>query len=111
LNNFPEAIKKLPEADIPLKGVNAYLAQCSESQILFMEVDEDVELPAHSHKAQWGIVLKGKIFLNINGEEKTYTQGENYYIPENTIHSGKIYAGYADITYFDEKARYNTKPE
>lgn len=109
MNNFPEAIKKLPEADIPLKGVNAYLAQCSKSQILFMEFDEDVDLPEHSHKAQWGIVLKGKIFLNINGKEKTYTQGENYYIPENTIHSGKIYAGYADITYFDEKERYKIK--
>ncbi len=106
MNQFPEVIEKLPKADINLNGANAYLAQCTESQILFMSFDEDVELPVHSHKAQWGIVLDGKILLNINGVEKIYTKGDNYYIPEKVAHSGKIYAGYKDITYFDDKSRY-----
>ncbi|MBU2700109.1 hypothetical protein Ga0466249_001201 [Sporomusaceae bacterium BoRhaA] len=42
---FPEPILKLPEADIPLNGIKAYLSQGDNHQILFMEFNEDVELP------------------------------------------------------------------
>lgn len=106
---FPEAILNLPEADIPLEGCYAYLAQGDNHQILFMKFDRDVELSEHSHKAQWGIVLEGKITLVINDVEKTYSKGDRYYIPADIKHWGKIYAGYADITFFDEKNRYKLK--
>lgn len=106
---FPEAILDLPQADIPLRGCRAHLAQGDNHQILFMEFEEDVELSEHSHAAQWGMVLEGKITLNINGIENTYTKGDKYYIPADVKHSGKIYAGYADITFFDEKSRYKIK--
>ena len=105
-NVFPEPIRNLPEADIPLKGVKAYLSQSENHQIIFMEFDEDVELLEHSHAAQVGIVLEGKIDLVIDGIKRTYTKGDRYYIPEGVIHSGRIYAGYADITFFDEPDRY-----
>lgn len=108
-NVFPEAISKLPEADIPIKGCIAYLSQGENCQTLFMGFDEDVELAEHSHSAQWGIVLEGKITLVINGIENTYTKGDRYYIPSGIKHSGKIYAGYTDITFFDEKNRYKQK--
>ena len=106
---FPDVILKLPEVFIPIKGAKGYLNQGENNQILFMEFKEDIDLPEHSHKAQWGIVLKGKITLNFNGIEKTYTKGDRYLIPEGMKHYGKIYAGYADITFFDEKARYKTR--
>lgn len=109
MDTFPEAIKKLPKADIPMKGCLAYLSQGEDSQTLFMEFEEDIEIKEHSHAAQWGIVLEGKITLNINNIEKTYTKGDRYYIPANVSHFGKIYAGYADITFFDDKERYKTK--
>ncbi|MHC4536935.1 MAG: hypothetical protein ACYS6K_23555 [Planctomycetota bacterium] len=54
---FPEPIKSLSEADIPLRGIKAYLSQAENHQILFMEFSEDVEVPEHSHEAQWGVVL------------------------------------------------------
>ena len=60
---FPEPIKNLPEADIPLAGVKAYLSQSEEHQIIFMEFSEDAKLPEHSHSSQVGIVLAGKIDL------------------------------------------------
>ena len=106
---FPEPIRNLPEADIPLKGVRAYLSQSENHQIIFMEFREDVELPEHSHAAQVGIVLEGKIDLVIGGEKRTYIKGERYYIPEGVTHSGKIHAGYADITFFNEPSRYRIK--
>lgn len=108
-NIFPEVILNLPEADIPINGVKAYLHQAENSQILFMKFENDVELTPHSHQAQWGIVLEGKITLNIDNVEKTYTKGDRYYIPVGVQHSGKIHAGYADITFFGERDRYKVK--
>ena len=106
---FPDPIKNLPEADIPLEGITAYLSQSDTHQIIFMEFAKDVELPEHSHAAQIGIVLEGKIELTIGGKKETYTKGDRYYIPEGVLHSGKIYAGYADITFFNEPNRYSAK--
>ena len=56
---FPEPIRNLPEADIPIEGISAYLSQSETHQIIFMEFEKDVELPEHSHAAQIGIVLEG----------------------------------------------------
>lgn len=106
---FPEPIVRLPEADIPIKGVKAYLSQAENHQIIFMEFAEDVDLPEHEHESQWGIVLEGKIDLVINGVKNTYVKGDRYFIPKGERHSGKIYAGYVDITYFDQKNRFRIK--
>ena len=106
---FPEPIRNLPEADIPLDGIKAYLSQAENHQILFMEFSEDVELPEHSHEVQWGVVLEGKLDLIIDGAKRTYSKGERYFIPKDTKHSGRIYAGYVDITFFNEEHRYKAK--
>jgi quercetin dioxygenase-like cupin family protein len=106
---FPGPIKNLPEADIPLDGVTAYLSQSDTHQILFMEFEKDVDLPEHSHAAQVGIVLEGKVELVIGGEKRCFTKGDRYYIPEGVKHLGKIHAGYADITFFNEPNRYSPK--
>jgi quercetin dioxygenase-like cupin family protein len=107
--NFPNPVLNLPEADIPIKGVKAYLSQAENHQIIFMEFSEDVDLPEHSHESQWGIVLEGKIDLVINGIRHSYSKGDRYFIPKGVRHSGKIYGGYADMTYFDQKDRYGIK--
>lgn len=106
---FPEPIRHLPEADVPLKGIKAYLSQSDSHQIIFMEFQKDVDLPEHSHAAQFAVVLEGQVELTIEGERKLYTKGDRYYIPEGMRHSGKIYAGYAEITFFNEPARYARK--
>ncbi|MDM8525201.1 cupin domain-containing protein [Desulfococcaceae bacterium HSG8] len=108
-NVFPEPIRKLPEADIPLKGIRAYLSQSENHQVIFMEFQEDTDLPEHSHAAQVGFVIEGRIDLIINGRKQSYTKGDQYYIPAGVKHSGKIYSGYADITFFDEPGRYDKK--
>jgi len=106
---FPEPIKILPEADIPFHGIKAYLSQAENHQIIFMEFCEDVELPEHSHASQWGIVLEGKLDLNFDGVTQTYSKGDRYFIPEGTKHSAKVYAGYADMTFFNQPDRYKAK--
>lgn len=106
---FPEPIRNLPEADIPLDGITAYLSQSNSHQILFMHFEKDTDLPEHSHAAQIGIVLEGNIELIIDGIKHHFTKGDRYYIPDGMKHSGKIYAGYADITFFNDPNRYARK--
>ena len=106
---FPIPIRNLPEADIPLDGLTAYLSQSDTHQILFMEFEKNVDLPEHSHADQVGIVLEGKIDLVIDGERHRFTKGDRYHIPEGVKHSAKIYAGYSDITFFNEPNRYSVK--
>lgn len=106
---FPTPITALPEADIPIAGIQAFMSQGANNQIIFMQFDEDVELHEHSHAAQWGIVLEGRIDLAIDGVFRSYLKGDRFYIPEGVTHFGKIYAGYADMTFFDQANRYNPK--
>lgn len=106
---FPDPIRNLPPADIPIAGLKAFLSQGTDHQIIFMEFSEDVELPEHCHEAQWGIVLEGRIALTIDGENQVFAKGDRYYIPPGIKHSGHIYAGYADITFFGQKSRYKVK--
>ncbi|TFH58736.1 MAG: cupin domain-containing protein [Candidatus Zixiibacteriota bacterium] len=106
---FPKPITSLPQADIPIEGVTAYLSQAETHQIVFMEFAKDVHLPEHSHATQVGFVLEGKIEMVIGGEKKTFVKGDRYYIPDGVSHSARIFAGYADITFFNEPGRYRRK--
>ena len=108
-NLFPEPITKLPEVDMPFSNYEAYLSQGENHQIIFMQFNEDMDLPEHSHESQWGIVLEGKIDLTIDGVKNTYGKGDRYFIGKDVKHSGKIYAGYADMTFFNQRDRYGTK--
>ena len=103
---FPDPILNLPEADIPLDGVKAYLSQAVDHQVIFMQFDKDVDLPEHAHDAQVGFVLSGRIQMTVEGITKEYRTGDIYYIPKGAKHSGKIHAGYADITFSGEPDRY-----
>ena len=106
---FPGPILLLPEADVPLKGVRAFLSQAKDHQILFMQFAEDVDLPEHSHADQVGFVLEGRIDLTYDGRNHTFVKGDRYHIESGKPHSGKIYAGYADTTFFNQADRYKAK--
>ncbi len=108
---FAEPIVRLPRADISLAGCTAYLLQGPLQQVLFMEFSEDVDLPEHSHAGQAGFVIEGRIDLVIDGRPGTFSKGDRYYIPPGVKHSGRIHAGYADITYFDQPDRYGVGPQ
>jgi len=40
---FPDIIRELPEADIPIDGIHSYLFQGVDHQIIFMHFEHDVE--------------------------------------------------------------------
>ena len=106
---FPKPIISLPEADVPLEGVKAYLSQSENHQIIFMEFKKDVSVPEHSHEAQWGIILEGKIDLIVEDKFNAYSKGDRYFIAKGVKHSAVIYAGYCDVTFFNQKDRYMPK--
>ena len=106
---FPEIIRKLPKANIPIEGLDSFLFQGDYQQILFMEFENNVEISEHSHEAQWGVVLEGEIELKIEGKLLVLKKGDAYFIPAGANHSAKIKAGYKDITLFNQKDRYQAQ--
>jgi quercetin dioxygenase-like cupin family protein len=103
---FQAYIADLPQADIPVEGVKGYISQAQDHQIVFMEFDRDCDIPPHSHGEQWGTVIRGEIHLTIAGKEHQLRAGDTYYIPAQVEHSAKIFAGYADVSYFGERDRW-----
>jgi quercetin dioxygenase-like cupin family protein len=102
-------ISSHPEADIPIEGLKSRLVQAGEQQFVFMEFEKDVEIPPHSHNAQWGVVLDGEMEITINGVMHHLKKGDTYSIEKDEVHSAKIKAGYKDMTLFDKADRYKAK--
>ena len=108
---FPNIITGLPQAEIPIDGLTAYLLQGVNHQVVLMSFENDIIVPEHTHEAQWGVVLAGEIELTINNEKRIYKKGDTYIIQKNVPHSANIKAGYKDLTIFNQKDRYKTKSE
>jgi hypothetical protein len=49
------------------------------------------------------------IDLTIDGLKRAYSKGDSVFIPKGVKHFKKIYAGYADVSFFDQKNRYSIK--
>lgn len=106
---FPDIITNPPKADIPIEGLNAYLFQGENQQIVFICFEKDAEIQEHSHEAQWGVILDGESELTIDGRKYLFKKGDTYFIPKGVKHSAKIKRGYKDITLFNQKDRYEVK--
>ncbi len=107
--DYPDLINNHPEAKIPFEGVSSRLVQAGDQQFIFMEFSKDVEIPPHSHNAQWGVVLKGEMEITINGKTRILRKGDSYSIDKDIVHSAKIKKGYKDLTLFDQSDRYKIK--
>ncbi len=108
---YPEMIKSLPEIDIALDGVRGWLMQDGTISAVFFELEPIGKIPDHSHCAQWGMVLEGKMKFTIDGETKIYTRGDRYYIPEGIIHSAEFITKCYVIDFFADPNRYKKKKE
>jgi quercetin dioxygenase-like cupin family protein len=108
---FPEIITRLPEADLPFPSsvVRTSVIQSENGELVFFDILKDVEIPPHSHKAQWGTVLEGQVEMTIDGKTQTYRPGDSYFIPSGVVHGGKATAGTKVIDFFEEKERYKLK--
>lgn len=108
-NPYPEMITNLPQADIPFEGVKGWIMQDENISAVFFELNPIGKVPDHSHCAQWGMVLEGKMKLTINGEISTYTKGDRYFIPEGIVHSAEFLTKCYVIDFFADPDRYKKK--
>ncbi len=106
---YPDFIKSLPQADLPVQGAAGWLLNGNNGQVLFLQTDETTLVPDHSHGDQWGIVIEGEMELTIGGKTDTYHQGDSYFIPAGTVHKATLYKGFRALDFFADKERYKTK--
>jgi quercetin dioxygenase-like cupin family protein len=103
---FPEFVRRLPAADIPVKGLESHLVQGDHFQIVFMFFELDTDIPAHSHAEQWEIVLEGMVDVTIENETIRYQKGDRMHIPAGVVHSAFVHAGFCSMAFFDQPDRY-----
>jgi quercetin dioxygenase-like cupin family protein len=106
---FPEFIRALPAPESPLEGLRAWLLGNERALAMFYELPDGVEVPEHTHGAQWGVVLEGTVEFTIGGETKTYGRGDTYYVPASVAHSAVISSGYVGIDVFADADRYRAR--
>ena len=106
---YPDMIRNLPEIDIPIKGIRGWLLQGNAIQVVFFDIEAYAEVPPHSHCAQWGFVVEGKMRLNIGGKSKVYVKGDWYFIPEGVEHSATFLSKVNVIDIFNDPERYKSK--
>jgi quercetin dioxygenase-like cupin family protein len=106
---FPQPILDLSEINISFDGVKGYVVQGEKEQVVFMEFENDVIVPEHSHESQWEIVLEGKVDYFENGIKHSYKKGDRFFVQKGKKHSAIVYAGYSCIMFFNQKDRYEKK--
>jgi len=107
---FPRFITDLPEADIQFKGVQAWISQGDNNQVVFFDIAASGEVTEHYHETpQWGVVVEGEMELTIDGETKVYREDDEYYIPVRANNSARFRSRCRTIDLFCEKDRYKPK--
>ncbi len=106
---YPQMLRDLPEIDIPIEGIRGWVLQSEDKQVVFFDIDPVGKMPDHSHCAQWGIMLDGKMKLTIGNDTKIYQKGDRYYIPESIVHSAEFLTKVFVIDVFDDPNRYQIK--
>lgn len=106
--HFPDFIMSLPALDLPFpeEVAQSRAIRSDEGLCVFFTFLQDMELPAHSHGAQWGSVVEGEIEFTIGGETRIYGPGDSYSIPAGIEHGALIKAGTRVIDVFAEPDRY-----
>jgi len=100
----------LPEAITQVKGIKAWVLQSAAHQLVFFEMEPHAQVPVHSQSSpQWGIMLKGKMRLTIDGKTHFIRKGDEYVIPAKAKHHATFPSKSRVIDFFSEKARCNTK--
>ncbi|SHK92506.1 Cupin domain-containing protein [Roseovarius marisflavi] len=109
--SFPDFIMGFPSLDLPFSEdvVQSRAIRSDDGLCVFFTFLQDMELPPHSHGAQWGTVVEGEIEFTIGGETRIYGPGDSYSIPTDVVHGAMIKAGTRVIDVFSEPDRYPIK--
>lgn len=105
---FPDFIKALPSLDAPFPEdvIQSHAVRSDDALVVYFTVHKDIELPEHSHGAQWGTLIHGALEITIDGITRNYAPGDSWNIPAGSPHSAKIKAGSLIMDVFEEADRY-----
>ena len=106
---FPAWIGDLPKVDTPFEGLEGRLLSGPHGQTVFFLATRDLDVPPHSHGAQYGVVVAGRVELRVGGEERVLGPGDTYGIAEGEEHAARVGSGTALVEVFQEPDRYGTK--
>jgi hypothetical protein len=107
---FPDFVRSLPQIDLPLPGVTGWLVQGQDTQVVFVEFLETVEVPSHTHEDQWELPVSGKVELRREGcPAEVWTAGHPFFVPAGQVHGATVYAGYRAVITFGAPDRYHVK--
>ena len=106
---FPDIITSFPEADIPLEGLTAWLAQGTDFQVVFLTFEKETHVPEHTHDEQWEIVLEGMVDVTMNGKISRYQKGDRFFVSAGVPHSALVHEGFCSIAIFFQPDRYSMK--
>ncbi len=106
---YADFIQALPQADLPLAGASANLLSGAQAQMVFFELPAGASVPPHSHGAQWGLVVQGRVEMTMAGETRVYAPGECYFIGDGVEHSARVLEDCWAIDVFADPARYRAK--
>jgi quercetin dioxygenase-like cupin family protein len=107
--SFPPLITNLPEADLPIKGVRAWMLKSDQGLVVFFDFEAGVEVPEHQHGDQWGIVVEGEMSLTVEGETRLCRKGDSYWIPAGTPHAAYFHKPSKLIDLFADVGRYRPR--
>lgn len=106
---LPDFILGFPSLDLPFAAdvVTTHAIRSDRGLVVFFIFQQAMDLPAHSHKGQWGTVIEGEINFTIGGVTRVYRPGDSYSIASGIVHSAHIVAGTIAIDVFEEPDRYH----
>ncbi len=107
--SYPECIKELPKIKHSMEGVEGWLAQGKDFQIVFFEIEPTAKIPPHSHASQFGTIMSGEMRLTIGDEIRVYRKGDTYYIPEGVVHHAAFISSVLAMDFFDDANRYEAE--
>lgn len=106
---IPDFVKTYPEVDLPFAGARGWMIDGQAQQVVFIEFDETIAVPEHSHDEQWEFAIAGRVEMNIGDKTEIYEAGDNFLIPKGTRHSATVHAGYKAMMVFNAPDRYRLK--
>ena len=110
MKTFPAWIQALPEVDAPFEGLEGRLLSGPHGQTVFFLATADLDVPPHSHGAQYGVVVAGRVEVRIGrGEARVLGPGDTYEIAPGEEHAARVEAGTALVEVFQEPDRYRAK--
>ncbi len=107
---YPNVITDLPEADMPFRGIEAWILQGETRQLVFYQMEANARIPEHSHEyGEWAMVIEGEIELAVEGKTRNVKKGDEWLTPARAKHTWMSLTKSRLIGLFSERTRYRTK--